>query len=66
MKDTVLDANVEAKTGTIANVRSLSGYLETKAHEKLVFSMIVNHFTAQDAQIDAVVEKALIRLVEKN
>jgi D-alanyl-D-alanine carboxypeptidase/D-alanyl-D-alanine-endopeptidase (penicillin-binding protein 4) len=65
MKDTVLDANVEAKTGTIANVRSLSGYLETKAHEKLVFSMIVNHFTAADAQIDAVVEKALTRLVAK-
>ena len=65
MKDTVLDANVEAKTGTIANVRSLSGYLETKAHEKLVFSMIVNHFTAADAQIDAVVEKALARLIEK-
>ena len=66
MKDTVLDANVEAKTGTIANVRSLSGYLETKAGEKLVFSMIANHFTAADAQIDAVVEKALARLVEKD
>ena len=66
MKDTVLDANVEAKTGTIANVRSLSGYLETKAHEKLVFSMIVNHFTAKDAEVDAVVEKALARLVEKD
>jgi serine-type D-Ala-D-Ala carboxypeptidase/endopeptidase (penicillin-binding protein 4) len=63
MKGTVLDANVEAKTGTISNVRSLSGYLETSAHEKLVFSMIVNHFTAPDAQVDAVVERALARLV---
>jgi serine-type D-Ala-D-Ala carboxypeptidase/endopeptidase (penicillin-binding protein 4) len=66
MKDTVLDANVEAKTGTISNVRSLSGYLETKAHEKLVFSMIVNHFTAKDSEIDAVVEQALARLVAKD
>jgi D-alanyl-D-alanine carboxypeptidase/D-alanyl-D-alanine-endopeptidase (penicillin-binding protein 4) len=64
MKGTVLDANVEAKTGTIANVRSLSGYLETAAHEKLVFSMIVNHFTAADSRIDAVVEKALARLFD--
>jgi len=63
MKGTVLDANVEAKTGTISNVRSLSGYLETAAHEKLVFSMIVNHFTASDAAIDAIVEKALARIV---
>ena len=66
MKDTVLDANVEAKTGTISNVRSLSGYLETKADEKLVFSMIANHFTAKDSEIDAVVEKALVRLVAKD
>ncbi len=65
MKNTVLDANVEAKTGTISNVRSLSGYLETNAHEKLVFSMIVNHFTASDSAIDAVVEKALARLVDR-
>ena len=64
MKGSVLDANVEAKTGTIANVRSLSGYLETNAHEKLVFSMIVNHFTAKDAEVDAVVERALARLVD--
>ena len=66
MKNTALDANVEAKTGTIANVRSLSGFVETAAHEKLVFSMIVNHFTADTAQVDAVVEKALVRLVAKD
>jgi D-alanyl-D-alanine carboxypeptidase/D-alanyl-D-alanine-endopeptidase (penicillin-binding protein 4) len=42
MKNTVLDAKVEAKTGTIANVRALSGYLETKSGERLVFSMIAN------------------------
>jgi D-alanyl-D-alanine carboxypeptidase/D-alanyl-D-alanine-endopeptidase (penicillin-binding protein 4) len=66
MKGTVLDANVEAKTGTISNVRSLSGYLETASHEKLVFSMIVNHFTAPSREIDAVVEQALARLVDKH
>jgi D-alanyl-D-alanine carboxypeptidase/D-alanyl-D-alanine-endopeptidase (penicillin-binding protein 4) len=65
MKGTVLDTNVEAKTGTISNVRSLSGYLETRAGEKLVFSMIVNHFTASAAEIDAVVEKALARIYDR-
>lgn len=65
MKGTVLDTNVEAKTGTISNVRSLSGYLETRAGEKLVFSMIVNHFTASSADVDAVVEKALARIYDK-
>jgi D-alanyl-D-alanine carboxypeptidase/D-alanyl-D-alanine-endopeptidase (penicillin-binding protein 4) len=65
MKGTVLDDNVQAKTGTIANVRSLSGFLETKHGEKLVFSMIANHFTASSAQVDAIVEQALARLVDK-
>jgi D-alanyl-D-alanine carboxypeptidase/D-alanyl-D-alanine-endopeptidase (penicillin-binding protein 4) len=65
MKGTVLDARVQAKTGTISNVRSLSGFLETKSGERLVFSMIANHFTAPSAQIDAVVERALARLADR-
>jgi PBP4 family serine-type D-alanyl-D-alanine carboxypeptidase len=65
MKGTVLDGRVTAKTGTIANVRSLSGYLDTKSGDRLVFSMIANHFTAGSAAIDAVVEKALARLAER-
>jgi D-alanyl-D-alanine carboxypeptidase/D-alanyl-D-alanine-endopeptidase (penicillin-binding protein 4) len=65
MRKTALDRHVQAKTGTISNVRSLSGYVETKAGEKLVFSMIANHFTGTSAQVDAVVEAALLRLVDK-
>jgi D-alanyl-D-alanine carboxypeptidase/D-alanyl-D-alanine-endopeptidase (penicillin-binding protein 4) len=37
MKNTWLDAHVQAKTGTISNVRSLSGYLETKSGERMCF-----------------------------
>ena len=65
MRSTVLDAKVEAKTGTIANVRSLSGYLETRSGERIVFSMIANNFTATSAAVDAVVEKALARIAER-
>jgi D-alanyl-D-alanine carboxypeptidase/D-alanyl-D-alanine-endopeptidase (penicillin-binding protein 4) len=64
MKNTVLDARVQAKTGTISNVRALSGYLETQSGQRLVFSMIANHFTAPNAQIDAAMEHALIRLAQ--
>ena len=63
MKDSELDRRVQAKTGSIANVRSLSGFLETTSGERLVFSMIANHFTAPASQIDGVVEKALTRLL---
>jgi D-alanyl-D-alanine carboxypeptidase/D-alanyl-D-alanine-endopeptidase (penicillin-binding protein 4) len=65
MRGTALDARLEAKTGTISNVRALSGYLETQSGERLVFSMIANHFTAPTSQIDAVVEKALTRLAQR-
>jgi D-alanyl-D-alanine carboxypeptidase/D-alanyl-D-alanine-endopeptidase (penicillin-binding protein 4) len=65
MKNTWLDAHVQAKTGTISNVRSLSGYLETKSGERVVFSMIANHFTAPSSQIDAVVEKALALIADR-
>ena len=64
MRGTYLDAHVQAKTGTIANARALSGYLETRSGQRLVFSIIVNHYTAPTAQIDAIVEKALARIAE--
>jgi D-alanyl-D-alanine carboxypeptidase/D-alanyl-D-alanine-endopeptidase (penicillin-binding protein 4) len=62
MRDTDLARHVQAKTGTIANVRSLSGYLDTESGDKLVFSIIANHFTASSVEVDAVVERALLRM----
>ncbi|MDT7541277.1 MAG: hypothetical protein QOE33_1181 [Acidobacteriota bacterium] len=44
-KNTLAANNLRAKTGTLANVSSLSGYVTTAAGERLVFSMIVNHYT---------------------
>jgi D-alanyl-D-alanine carboxypeptidase/D-alanyl-D-alanine-endopeptidase (penicillin-binding protein 4) len=62
MKNNRLTGRVQAKTGTIANVRSLSGFLEAASGERFVFSMIANHFTAPSSEIDAVVERALERV----
>jgi D-alanyl-D-alanine carboxypeptidase/D-alanyl-D-alanine-endopeptidase (penicillin-binding protein 4) len=65
MKQPPLFGRVQAKTGTIANVRALSGYLTTEAGEKLVFSMIANDFTASSARVDEVVERALVRIMSR-
>ncbi len=65
MKNTPLAGRVQAKTGTIANMRALSGFLTTQSGEKIVFSIIANHFTAPNSEIDAIAEKALLRLVSR-
>jgi D-alanyl-D-alanine carboxypeptidase/D-alanyl-D-alanine-endopeptidase (penicillin-binding protein 4) len=60
---TTLRRRVQAKTGTIANVRALAGFAETSSGEKLAFAIIANHFTAPNADVDAVIERVLERLV---
>jgi serine-type D-Ala-D-Ala carboxypeptidase/endopeptidase (penicillin-binding protein 4) len=51
MQRTRAQGNVLAKTGSIANVRSLSGYVRTQDGEQLVFSIVANDFVAPAATI---------------
>jgi D-alanyl-D-alanine carboxypeptidase/D-alanyl-D-alanine-endopeptidase (penicillin-binding protein 4) len=62
MKNTPLQGNVHAKTGTVSNVRSLSGYMQTAAGEPIVFSIIVNHHTLSSRDADRLAEAALGRV----
>ncbi len=54
--------NVHAKTGSIANVRALSGFVQTTDGEPLVFSIIANNFTQPQGTIDATTDLAVERL----
>lgn len=59
---TPAEGKVLAKTGTNDNVRALSGYVETAGGETFVFSMIANNFSIPVSQVDAAMDRALIRL----
>jgi D-alanyl-D-alanine carboxypeptidase/D-alanyl-D-alanine-endopeptidase (penicillin-binding protein 4) len=61
-KGTRAEGNVKAKTGSISNVRALSGYVTTLAGEPLVFSIIANNFTQPQETIDAATDLAVERL----
>ena len=63
LRNTALAGHVQAKTGTISNVRSLSGFVDAPSGERFVFSMIANHFTAGSAAVDEVAEKALLTVI---
>jgi D-alanyl-D-alanine carboxypeptidase/D-alanyl-D-alanine-endopeptidase (penicillin-binding protein 4) len=64
MKNTVAAERVWAKTGSMSNVRSLSGYLMTLDGEPMVFSFMTNGYHVADSRVDAVMDEALVRLVK--
>ena len=62
LKRTRAEGNALAKTGSIANVRALSGFLRTRDGEMLVFSIIANNFTLPSSVVDYAVDTAVERL----
>jgi D-alanyl-D-alanine carboxypeptidase/D-alanyl-D-alanine-endopeptidase (penicillin-binding protein 4) len=62
MRGTAAAGNVHAKTGSIANVRSLSGYVTSAEGERFVFVMLANHFTAPRRVVEVVQDHVLERL----
>jgi D-alanyl-D-alanine carboxypeptidase/D-alanyl-D-alanine-endopeptidase (penicillin-binding protein 4) len=59
MKNTRAEANAMAKTGSIANVRALSGYVSTRDGETLVFSILANSFTIPAATVNWIADLAV-------
>ena len=63
LRDTPGAGRVWAKTGSMSQVRSLAGFIVTSAGEPLVFAFMVNGFRVPSAEIDAAMDRALLRLI---
>jgi D-alanyl-D-alanine carboxypeptidase/D-alanyl-D-alanine-endopeptidase (penicillin-binding protein 4) len=59
MQRTRAEANAVAKTGSIANVRSLSGFVRTRDGEMLVFSIIANDFVVPATTVNWIADLAV-------
>jgi D-alanyl-D-alanine carboxypeptidase/D-alanyl-D-alanine-endopeptidase (penicillin-binding protein 4) len=61
---TAADNNVRAKTGSLSNARTLTGYVWTADREPLAFSIIANNFGAGSAVVDTTIDAIVVRLAE--
>jgi D-alanyl-D-alanine carboxypeptidase/D-alanyl-D-alanine-endopeptidase (penicillin-binding protein 4) len=59
LKATRAEANAMAKTGSIANVRALSGYVRSRDGGMLAFSLLANNFTIPAATVNYVADVAV-------
>jgi D-alanyl-D-alanine carboxypeptidase/D-alanyl-D-alanine-endopeptidase (penicillin-binding protein 4) len=62
MKGTPAENNVRAKTGTMSNVRSLTGYVRARDGETFAFVIMVNNFEGTGAQAVAAIDAIAVRL----
>jgi D-alanyl-D-alanine carboxypeptidase/D-alanyl-D-alanine-endopeptidase (penicillin-binding protein 4) len=62
MKGTAAERTVRAKTGTMSNIRSLSGYATTRDNEHVAFAIMVNNFEGTGAQANDALDRIAVRL----
>ncbi len=64
MKGTPAEGNVQAKTGSLRNVNTLSGYVTTKKGQRLIFSFMGNNYTGAGAEVTAVFDQICALLAD--
>lgn len=61
-KDTEIQGNLQAKTGTLAGVSALSGYLSPPNYSPLVFSIIVNQSELPPSELRHTIDRIILIL----
>jgi D-alanyl-D-alanine carboxypeptidase/D-alanyl-D-alanine-endopeptidase (penicillin-binding protein 4) len=62
MRGTAAENNVHAKTGSVANARSLSGYVRTAGGRTLIFSLLANNWTVPAGDVTRMQDSIAARL----
>jgi serine-type D-Ala-D-Ala carboxypeptidase/endopeptidase (penicillin-binding protein 4) len=61
---TAAEDNVRAKSGSMSNVRALSGYATSADGERLVFSILANNFETSADVVNAATDAIVVRLAQ--
>ncbi len=64
LKGTAAEHRLRAKTGSMSQVRTLSGYLTTSDEEPLVFAILANNFDTTADVINRATDAMLVKLAE--
>ena len=64
VSDTSAAKQVRAKTGSLTRAIALSGYADSRTRGRLAFSILVNNFSAPQAEVRAWVDRIALALVE--
>jgi D-alanyl-D-alanine carboxypeptidase/D-alanyl-D-alanine-endopeptidase (penicillin-binding protein 4) len=64
MVGTAAEGNARAKTGSMANVRTLSGYVTSADNERLAFAVLANNFPGSAAPILSVIDRLVEQLAQ--
>ncbi|MFL5483133.1 MAG: D-alanyl-D-alanine carboxypeptidase/D-alanyl-D-alanine-endopeptidase [Gemmatimonadaceae bacterium] len=62
MKGTPAEGNAHAKTGSISNARTLSGYVTTADGERLIFSIMASNWTGPTSAVTSVADQIVAAL----
>lgn len=63
-QNTSAEGIVQAKTGTLTGVVSLSGYINSPKYEPLVFSIIVNQSDQPTTAVRQVIDEVVVLLTQ--
>jgi serine-type D-Ala-D-Ala carboxypeptidase/endopeptidase (penicillin-binding protein 4) len=65
MKDAAIAGRIHAKTGSVAHVRALSGYVETAGGRRLIFSFLSNNQYGKNHEVHDAIDELCLAMLEE-